>query len=471
MNRVKLNFFDDYFIDFRPGTLRRWYTPEFHALAPAGAYSSLCYDPRIGKYRVFYERPIKVGNDGPRLLCLAESTDMKEFVPVYTDKGEDFIFDGEGGVHGASVILDEYEPDPARRYKFCGMTRMGTKPAKGHANYPVVLAFSPDGINWEHRPDLVVHPYTSDTGNNLFYNPCTEEYNLLYRSAYVDRRVSVRTSKDLRNWSEPRMILHPGANYNNDCWQTQYYGMTVQWCDGIFYGLLWRYRTSLQDRDFSKMFGVIEPELVYSYDGSVFYQTGNERPLVERPPAPNPGWAGLSVQDMCLSADGRDYYILFGGSMYVHGTSENNQIMHDILKAAGITGGSPVYRIGKDRFCGLESVGNGGLVITKSLELMEEDLALNYNAACGSVRCALMDARGEFLEGFSFDDCVPLEFSDSVQAKPVWRGAELSSVLNRRLRIAVELNGATLHAIEATARPHIRQRQKSFSDPKGIDMD
>ena len=155
----------------------------------------------------------------------------------------------------------------------------------------------------------------------------------------------------------------------------------------------------------------------------------------------------------------------------MHGTAESNQHLYDILKASGITGGSPVYRIGKDRFCGLESVGNGGLVITKGLELMKDDLALNYNSACGSVRCALMNIKGEFLEGFSFDDCVPMEFSDSVQAKPVWREAKLSSVLNRQLRIAVELNGATLHAIEATARPHIVQRQKSFSDPKGIDMD
>jgi hypothetical protein len=36
------------------------------------------------------------------------------------------------------------------------------------------------------------------------------------------------------------------------------------------------------------------------------------------------------------------------------------------------------------------------------------------------------------------------------------------------VRIVVELNGAILHSISATARPHILQRQKSFNDPQGL---
>lgn len=79
-----------------------------------------------------------------------------------------------------------------------------------------------------------------------------------------------------------------------------------------------------------------------------------------------------------------------------------------------------------------------------------------------------METNGTFLEGFSFDDCIPFELGDELDVKPQWKEHKLSEVLNRQLRIAVELNGAILHCISATARPHIRQQQKSFAEPKGI---
>lgn len=99
---------------------------------------------------------------------------------------------------------------------------------------------------------------------------------------------------------------------------------------------------------------------------------------------------------------------------------------------------------------------------------MEDDLTFNVRAACGSVRFGLMDKAGKFLDGFSFDDCVPFEFGDDVAVRPEWKTRKLGEVLNRQLRVAVELNGAVLHAMSGTARPHIRQRQKSFADPRGL---
>ena len=54
----------------------------------------------------------------------------------------------------------------------------------------------------------MAHPYTSDAYNQIYYNPYTQEYGLLHRAAYVDRRIALRTSKDLINWSEPKTIMH-----------------------------------------------------------------------------------------------------------------------------------------------------------------------------------------------------------------------------------------------------------------------
>ncbi|MEA4822871.1 MAG: hypothetical protein VB111_01990 [Clostridiaceae bacterium] len=465
-NRVTLPLFDDYFLDFRPGTRRRWFSPEPYAMAPYGPYASMLADPERGLYRVYYETMRDYGADGPRDLRLVEGDDPAALHPVAGDFGSNIVFDGDGGLHGASILYDAYEADPSRRYKLAAMTRM-SRERESWVNIPVVPAFSADGVHWEHHPETVLHPYTSDARNTLFYNPITRQYTLLHRSAAGDRRISMKTSSDLMHWSEPRVILHPGAAYNSDAAQTQHYSMTAGWFDGIFYGLLWRYNVALTDMDFSKMFGFMEPELVYSYDGQDFsYTTGTT--LIVRPYPPNPGCMGLCPMDICPSLDGEWYYILCSGAVFPHGTSENNAKMHDAL-AGRVAEGNPIYRIRREGFCGLEATGYGARVITKCMELLSPDLRFNLRADCGWARFALMKPDGSYLPGFSFDDCVPYEFANGVAVAPVWREKTLDGALGQQIRVAVELNSTILHAIRATARPFIAQRQAGFGAPYGLE--
>ena len=108
------------------------------------------------------------------------------------------------------------------------------------------------------------------------------------------------------------------------------------------------------------------------------------------------------------------------------------------------------------------------MVVTKNLALLKDDLTFNLRADCGRVRIGIMAPSGQYLEGFSLDDCIPFEFDQGVAVAPKWKEHQLSEVLDRPIRIAVELQGAVLHAISATACPHIAQKQKSFADPQGI---
>lgn len=55
---------------------------------------------------------------------MMESDDLVNFTPMMGADGTDMILEGDGGLHGVSVLYDAYDPDPARWYKFCGMTRM-----------------------------------------------------------------------------------------------------------------------------------------------------------------------------------------------------------------------------------------------------------------------------------------------------------------------------------------------------------
>ena len=469
-HKVKLPLFDDYWIDFRRDTVRRWYTPEFYSTGPAGPYSSLFYDESAGKYRMYYENLMEPGNDGPRYLHLVESEDLREFTEVKVN-GASYLPVTGSGVHGCSVLYDKYEKDPEKRYKLCGMMDVGDKKAEGVRDWMgVELSFSADGINFTRHPELLANPQTSDALNKLMYNPVDEEYVLFHRSAFVDRRISVRTSKDLKNWSEPHIILSPAASYNSEGVGMQHYSMTAGWFDGIYYGLLWQYNTCLYNEDYTRMFGYMQPELVYSYDGSEFlYTTG--KPVIERPQAPNPGCVGLAPDDMCLSKDGKNYFIVCYGYQVVHGTAKSNQLLNEKLNNAGVKRGNPIYKIRKDGFCGIESVGYGGKVVTKGLCLLDNDLSFNINANVGSARFGIMALNGEYIEGFSLDDCVPFEFDDSVSVIPKWKDHSLDEVLERQVRIVVELNSATLHSIEGTMQPYVRQRQESFAHPEGIPSD
>jgi len=438
-------------------------------VAPSRGYSSLICDREQGKYRIFYEK-FHPDNERIRYLCLLESEDMVHFTPVLNEQGDPVVYDGNGGVHGCSVLFDPMDPDPNRRYKFAGMTGMerSLQGFREKCSTGVTLAFSPDGVRWEHHPELIATPNTSDALNKLFFNPCTQEYTLCHRSAYVDRRIAVRTSKDLVHWSEPRTILHPASVYNTEHTQMQHYSLSANWFDGIFYGLLWRFPTDLRSTDFTKMFGTMDVELVYSYDGREFLYTSG-KPLMERPMAPTPGWAGLTGNDMCESLDGQYYYLLSGAYQIVHGTIESNKRLIQILKERGVaSGGHRVYRIRKDGFCGIESVSPGGRVITKPLCLLKDDLTFNLRADCGTVRFGLMTKKGEYLEGFSLEDCVPFEFDQGLEIRPRWKEKELSQILGQQVRVVVELNGAILHAMSATARPFITQEQVSFSNPAAL---
>ena len=123
-NRVKLCFFDDYWIDFRKGTIRRWFEPEFISswrdpMFDANSYCQLICDRELGRYRLYYEAAPDIGNDAERRLALAETKDLIEFTfPKVNDSKEErmqhVVFPEDYYVHGSSVFFDPYDNNSNR---------------------------------------------------------------------------------------------------------------------------------------------------------------------------------------------------------------------------------------------------------------------------------------------------------------------------------------------------------------------
>ena len=87
---TKLCFFDDYWVDFRKGTVRRWFEPQLASSFRdsdfmENAYCSAAWCPEVGKYRLWYEVSPDLANDGVRYLALAESIDGINYSIVETN--------------------------------------------------------------------------------------------------------------------------------------------------------------------------------------------------------------------------------------------------------------------------------------------------------------------------------------------------------------------------------------------------
>ena len=197
-HRIKLCFFDDFWLRYKSSTMRRWFTPQYfsHFCDPDPAfggshYSSLIPDKERGTYRLYYcgFNPLE---EKQCVIALSESRDLRSFEPVKIKQGNsnypghviEILANGrdvsEQGVNGV-VIYDAFENDPARRYKL--MCYLSDEEGKKSDDLKVV--FSADGLHWELQDDLRVGlSSNSDTLNRLYYNPCTQDYCLIHRSTH-----------------------------------------------------------------------------------------------------------------------------------------------------------------------------------------------------------------------------------------------------------------------------------------------
>lgn len=451
--KAKLPFFDDYYVAARPKTERRVFSPErlgeFHDVdALLQLYTSFFFDPYVNKYRLYYESPIKGKGTEVRALKLAMCDSIDELlsgkVEITTVTGIDDLH----GIHGASVT---YVPDaePSRRYIFLGNYHADNRQLRNF-----ICAFSADGISFSTpSPVYPEAPDYKDTYNSVYYDPYRKELVATTRCATVDRRIAIIHSHDGIHWSEPELMFHPSSKGN---WGEQHYALGVSHLDGIFYGILWRFITDLDQPDFTDMGGLMENDLLYSYDGRCFAPT-DLSPLVTRPPEPIYGCKQLWLLNM--EQEGDRYVICGGASRIAHGSSyaENDKFAATVF-----------YGIRKDGFCALEGRGEDSIVYLKPILFEGGDIILNTDASSGSVSLAITEVNGDPIEGFGFDDCYAIEGKDTVEGRIAFRSASLDSLSGRRVRFAIRLNNALLYSVSFEGRPflHASRPQHSFNDPR-----
>lgn len=188
------------------------------------SYPNIFFDKNINKYRCYYStfteddesekysledrKKLQYKPTAKRIvsLCYAESEDginwTKPSLGITNFRGSKKNNIIGHYLHGTTVLLDEKEVDPDKRYK------MFTKIDYGNGIHFTAVLYSKDGLNFG---NYVVTPNfnpRADTHNHIIYDESIERYVLVTRTWRDSLRIPcISTSEDFVNWKQPQEIL------------------------------------------------------------------------------------------------------------------------------------------------------------------------------------------------------------------------------------------------------------------------
>jgi hypothetical protein len=499
-----LLFVDDHDVLYRAGTERVLHPLKRFANNPviaeekpwelAIAWTSIYREPKSGNYQLWYQahsgkRAQKKSHE--TVVCYAESTDGIHFTKPdlglhqYNDIAQtNIVLVGNGGYgdrYCCSVLVDERDPDPARRYK---MAYYDWSVDEGQEYAGLHVAFSPDGIRWtKHakgplnrtaygvrgiQPLLVGEsvikevpaaggkvkkfwnfPFTTSDAADVIFDPQRQVFSI-YGKLWINgpdgsvgwKHAMARIdSPDFLTWSKPEFLVAPD---DLDPPYVEFHTSPVFFHQGRYFCL-----NQILNRAEG---GRIDIELMTSSDGDRW-----ERPF--RSPYFLPHGAEgefdsrsifTNATPVVLNDEIRFYYGAYSGGAIGGGKSlESNEQQSGIGLAT----------LPLDRFAGIRPVAKSeqptlkkplehiGQITLKPLDFAGcGQITLNANAEGGIVRPELLNDDGFRVPGFTKDDAIPLR-GDSLRHKMEWRAKSLADLPAGRYHLRLHLDKAEVFAV------------------------
>lgn len=383
-----------------------------------------------------------VGEPQPMYLCHAESEDgihweRSKVNVVPHPSGENSIcFKGFSYV-GGNTIMERPAAPPSERFTLVNCEWRSLEVGG------IYIAHSPDGFHWTYTTDRPLIHGESDCWNSLVYNPERRVYMLYMRgwhAAAVNwpngkgnprRRIAYSESPDLKEWTEPQIILTPDELDTND-----FYGMQVFRYGDIFIGQLWIY-----DDDVTE---TIEIQLAFSRDGIRWSR------LPHRPVFIPHGLPGSAGGFMIIPAQEP---LVTGSEIYHYWTEHytpHSVVGHKVLSYRG--------RMRMDGFVSLAADAAMGNLITRPFTLQSDSITVNAVTHGGQIVADLVepywhDPEGKAIEGFAASDFDVFK-GDSIAHRLSWRGRDdLRPLRGRRLMLRMALTHAEIFSFTLADRP------------------
>lgn len=369
-------------------------------------YGTVLRDPASGTLRMWYNRG--------KYLCYATSTDG-----IHWERPVLGVFDYRGSrdnnictnlFHSPSIVFDQHESDPAKRYKMFGA--LGGQDGYG-------AAYSADGFTWHAYPGNPV--ITGGDTCTLAQDPETGEYLAFHKlhsnhRGHNRRLVYLSTSTDMQTWSGRKLVMAPDAIDDAQAvaegyrWG-EFYNMSVFLYGGQYLGLVtsFHYRPGRKDvaPGQSGADGPINVQLTCSRDGRNWKRLAQRNPVIPNGPYDYDAGCILGV------ANGP---VIVGDEMWVYYTAITTT-HGGALPEKKISIARAAWRV--DGFVSLDAGQEPGTVETVVIRPDGDRLSVNADVSDGELRVVVLDAGGAPLPGYAAADCVPVT-GDSVRHPVRW---------------------------------------------------
>lgn len=377
-----------------------------------------------GSFRMWYNR---LNND-----YYATSPDGLNWKrPVLNQLGENNLIQLYN-FHSPSFIRDEWDPDPAKRYKAIGSRKSGVSADelqklkerfeivdwyKGKSAY--CAAYSADGLNWKMYPEPAL--IGSDT-ITLSQDPKTSEYLAFHKRSgdprVAGRQVFLSVSKDMQNWSEPEPVMvtdetdHQQARLLEGGTHAEIYNMSAFTYAGQWLGVITLFRRTglpkVSGPGQSSNDGPIDIQLVHSRDGRKWERCSDRSPVIALGPY---GYDAGSILGVCNTPVivGDEMWMYYTAMTTTHGGILPDKVL-SIARAA--------WRI--DGMVSLDAGDEPGIIETAIFQSEGKNLFVNANVKNGWLKTEVLDSNGTVIEGYeACEDSILTQ--DSVKQRVVWK--------------------------------------------------
>jgi hypothetical protein len=395
-------------------------------------YPNVLYDPEAGLYKCWYspfivdeltagtprvQRPGMKYHSTPTRemgLCYAVSRDG-----IHWEKPSLGVVEMSGRAnnnlvlrysHGAGVLEDRAEKDPARRFKLFGGQQIPGQKRRFQ------VAFSPDGIHW--GPPLICPEIgvEGDTHNNAIWAPDLKRYVGITRRWEDGQRLVMRTeSPDFTHWTPAIEVMRGDAG-------GQPYAMPIFSYADVYLGLVMMISLKT-DR--------VQCELAWSADTVRWQRIDPGHALI--PNSSTPGdydWGCIYAG--AVPVVGKDEIRLYyGASNGPHTSWRDGFFALATLRA--------------ERFAGYVAGDEPGVVVTQPVRLVGGQLLLNIDASSGDIGVEVLDEQGGTMPGLSGENAG----IDDLRAPVRWKQAGgLAALRGRPVRFKFHLRNAKLFSFQ-----------------------
>lgn len=370
-------------------------------------YGTVLPEQKTGRLRLWYNRESKVlyATSADGVHWQRPELDLIEYGG---SKQNNIVFPH---FHSPSVVYNP-QADTDFRYVMLGCGRL--------TDWAYYAAHSPDGLHWELYPHNPVLPSADTctlaldarTGEYLAFHKRTHKYR-----GHSRRLVYLAISRDMQNWSEPKLVMAPDAIDDAQVQReggrySQFYNMSAFRYGDQFLGLVTHFRYTgpppkrgpLQ----SGADGPVDVQLVHSRDGRAWHRCEDRSPVIPNGPYDYDAGCVLGVSNS-FATIGDEIWFYYAAITTTHG---------GYIPDKKITVAAARWRL--DGMVSLDAGPERGVIETIPLRCSGDRLIVNAEAAGGELTVAVLGPQGHPLPGLSEKDCVPVR-GDGVRQVVRWQ--------------------------------------------------